>query len=309
MNVDDWQKRLEENFSTNGIVGSSLLRVVEQEKNYGDYFVKTYHGHSILSSSFQGFYIETIEKTLEWIASCGWPKKADNYPPTLLYYVVMFRRFRASENLLLRGYPLDGYALLRDLKDRAILMGGIAQNITTLLSVFGYEGLKTLTERNAKDLQKNRRKEEHRVLKRMIRCESDLPIETIQELEKWEVLFHEEVHGSKFSFFFELDELMKSTTPLTVGPKPIVSAIAMYMNRAVEIAWLLERLLPYLQPAENSFGSEWHTKHKILDDSFRYAEESLGDLGKKIGDAFIVFVDKKFSFKQPFFYFEANGKG
>jgi hypothetical protein len=83
----------------------------------------------------------------------------------------------------------------------------------------------------------------------------------------------------------------------------------MYMNRACEVAWLITRLFPYLQVEENAFGDKWRARHEILDDSFRHMQLGLSELGKKIGDAFIKFVDTNFAFKKPFHYFEANGTG
>jgi len=122
------------------------------------------------------------------------------------------------------------------------------------------------------------------------------------------MFFHEEVHGANSSLFSEMGNWRGGITP-SVVPKPNMQGLTMYMNRICEIAWLITRLLPYLQLEENAFGEEWHRKHDILDDSFRHVQESMSASGKKIGDAFIEFVDKKFSFKKPFYYFEADGRG
>lgn len=309
MDVTEWQKCLEDNFTINGVIGGNLLEVLDRERTCGKYFTNTFHGQSILIDSFQSFYIETIRNALHWVAKHGWPDGAENYAPILLFYVTMFRRFRACENLLLKGYPLDGYALLRDLKDRAILLAGVAHNITTLPSFFGYGGAKALTDEDWKKAKKDRKAEERRLLNRIIRKQSGLPAEIMKELEIWEQLFHEEVHGSKLSFSIELGDWIKGTATPSIGPSPKEAAMAMYMNRVSEVAWLLVRLFPYLQPAENAFDGEWHRKHKILDESFRYAQQGLSSLGKRIGEAFIRFVHEKFSFKEPFYYVEANGSG
>lgn len=237
----------------------------------------------------------------------GWPKGCNNYSSILLYYIVLFRSFRACENLLLRGYPFDGYALLRNLKDRTIFLAGIAHNITTLPSILGFDGSIPITVDNKKKLTKSCKTEEFRVLNRIIRKKSGLPPQIIKELDNWEQLFHYEVHGSKFTFFNELGDWLKSGNPPSIGPTAKESNMVLYMNRCVEIAWLIVRLLPYILPEENAFGNRWNEKHKILDESFRYAENALAEGGKKIGDAFIIFVDKKFNFKEPFYYFEANG--
>lgn len=309
MNVAEWQKRIEDNFTVNGVIGGRLLEVLDLEKACGDYFARTFHGQSVLIDSFQSFYIESIEDALQWVAVHGWPTRCENYAPILVYYVTMFRRFRACENLLLKGYPLDGYALLRDLKDRAVLLAGVAKNMTTLPSLLGYASAGVLTDDARRKAKKDRKAEERRVVSKFIRKESGLPEEIIKDLEKWEQLFHEEVHGSKLSFATELGDWIRGTAGLSIGPRPKEEPMAMYMNRAVEVAWLLVRLLPYVQLKENAFGAEWHRRHSILDESCRHAQLGLSRLGKRIGDAFIRFVEVKFSFKDPFYYFEATGSG
>lgn len=81
----------------------------------------------------------------------------------------------------------------------------------------------------------------------------------------------------------------------------------MYINRSSELGWMVTRLLPYLQVTENAFGDEWRRTREILEDSFRYMVESLGNLGKRQGASFIAMMDDKFAFEQPFYYFDADG--
>ena len=309
MDVAEWQERLEKHFTVNDLVGGNLSEVIDLEHAYGQYFIDNFHGQSVLIDSFQSFYIETLRRTLKWVAENGWPKECETYSAMFLYFVVLFRRFRACEILLLKGYPLDGYSLLRNLKDSTILLAGIAHNMTTFTSILGKADPGTLTDEYWKKMKNDRKDEERRVLSRMIRKDSGLPTEVIAELEIWEQLFHEEVHGSKLTFSIEMKEWIRGETPLSIGPSPRELSTALYMNRTTEIAWLLVRLLPYLQPVEKAFGNEWHRKHQILDDSFRYASQELSKSGKNIGDAFIKFVDEKFFFRTPFYYVEANGSG
>jgi hypothetical protein len=262
----------------------------------------------VLMDSFQSFYIETIRSAQGWVTQHGWPK-AEYYAPIFFLYVTCFRSFRACENLLTSGYPFDGYALLRDIKDRAIQMCGIAHNFTSFPAIYGYGGKKVITDADWKRIKESRKKEESRICGLIIRKQSKFPPEILEELAGWEQMFHEEMHGSKFTFFGEGGDWMRGEAPLSIGPVPKNSSIAMYMNRAVEVAWLFVRLLPYLQPVEAAFGAGWKEKHTVLDDSFRVSEEGLRDLGKKIGSAFIFLVDQKFSFPNDFHYFEADGSG
>lgn len=309
MDVAKWQKRLENNFTEYGVVGGHLLKIIEMEKAYGAFYAKTFRGQSVLIDAFQSFYIETIRSVQGWVANHGWPKEYENYALIFLLYVTTFRSFRACENLLTSGYPLDGYALLRDLKDRAILVCGIAHNLTSFPAIYGYSGKKAITDAIWRRIKEDRKKEERRIFNLIIRKHSNLPPHILEELAGWEQMFHEEVHGSKFTFFGEGGDWMRGKAQLSIGPVPRESSIALYMNRVVEVAWLLVRLFPYLQPTEGAFGPRWKEKHAILDDSLRFAEQGLSDIGKKIADAFIYFVNEKFSFADGFHYFEADGTG
>lgn len=309
MNISEWQKRLVENFSMNGIVGGNLLEIQNFENSYGEYYIKTFHGQNILIDSFQSFFKETLDSGFNWISKYDWPKNCPYYPLIFLYYIILFRSYRACENLLLKGYPLDGYALLRDLKDRVVFLAGIAHNITSFSLIHGYGGQYEVSQENywAK-IKPITKKEELRVLNRILRKESGLPEHLKLELKLWENLFHEEVHGSKFSFFQEIGNWIEHKN-ISIGPRPQESSMAMYMNRSAEIGWLIVKLLPYLQPTESAFGDNWGKKYKILDESFRYAIQGLSKAGKRIADAFIFLVDSKFHFPETFHYFEADGKG
>jgi len=257
MDVSEWQKRLSDNFSENDIVGYKLLKIIEQENLCGQHFVKSYIGQDILMHSFQNFFIETLERSFNWVSKNGWPQKSESYAPIMIYFLIMFRRLRACENLMLKGYPLDGYALLRDLKDRAILLAGIAHNMTTLSKIL-YSKDFTSHEGWIKS-KRDRKNEEFRIRNRILGKESGLPIEIIRELGRWEQLFNEEVHGSKFSLFFELGDLLKNRNIPTIGPESN-KYIAMYMNRVCEISWIILHLLQYLQPNRDAFDSEWQHK-------------------------------------------------
>ncbi len=91
------------------------------------------------------------------------------------------------------------------------------------------------------------------------------------------------------------------------GPTFHEQAFSVYMSLSAELGWLILRLLPYLQKDENAFGEGWRVKYAVLDDSFRFMVRGLTEIGKKFGEAFITLVDEKFSFRQPFHYFEADG--
>ena len=307
MTTPEWQRQLAEHFTVNGLIGGSLQSVFSEEEALGRQVVERFYGQNVLIDSFQSFYIDTLNFAISRVADTGWPDNMPNYPLTLAWFSNLFRRYRAGEVLFIKGYPLDGYALMRDIKDRTVMSAGIADNMTTFPRVFG--GL-TLANGDREDYEKksteSRRKEERRVTNLIVGKGSGLSSDIQRELKRWEELFHREVHGGFLSLVQEMDALTRGVAP-TIGPTFDTASFAMYMNRSAEIGWLIVRLLPFLQMSENAFGEEWHVKHSVLDDSFRFMVQGLSSLGKTIGDAFTTLVDKKFSFKQPFHYFEADG--
>jgi hypothetical protein len=330
MDIDQRQKRLKENFRVNGVVGGGLRQIFAQEEACSEHFIKTFPRRCVVANSFQGFFLETVQKSREWVTVHGWPVEAPNYQPVLFYYVFTFRRFRECENLLLKGYPFEGLALLRDLKDQAILICAMAHNITTFPRLFGCAEDDVLKNKEQKSSQreretgqekvpeylirfrkdrKNRKKEERCIKERILGKNSGFPEDILVELSLWEDLFNEAVHGSRQSFVVENDLWSRGFPPASIGPIPSDSAFLWYGLRASEVAWLLTRLLPFLEPSQDSFGPDWHRRYSILDDEFRYELNEFVRAGKKIGEAFIALVDEKFSFKQPFHYFEADGSG
>jgi hypothetical protein len=69
------------------------------------------------------------------------------------------------------------------------------------------------------------------------------------------------------------------------------------MNRYVEVAWMVHRLLPAIQPPEAPLVGEWPEKWAILDDSFEVLLTSITEeCAKKFGVAVVEFVKSKFPF-------------
>jgi hypothetical protein len=72
---------------------------------------------------------------------------------------------------------------------------------------------------------------------------------------------------------------------------------ALHMNRFVEIAWIVHRLLPAIQPPEAPLVGDWPKKWAILDDSFEVVLTSITEeCEKKFGIAVIEFVKSKLPF-------------
>ena len=90
---------------------------------------------------------------------------------------------------------------------------------------------------------------------------------------------------------------MRGSGPLHLLPRYEESAWVLYMCRFTEIAWMLHRLLPTLQPIDHPFGDAWAHKWRVLDQSFAECVSGLSEqLGKPIGNAHVELVEMKFPF-------------
>jgi|SRR5579872_934457 len=80
MSVAEWQKRLADTFTVNGLVGGHLLITDEAENNVSNHLLRKFHGQDVLLSSFQSFFIETLLLANMKVKAHGWPKNGPNYP-------------------------------------------------------------------------------------------------------------------------------------------------------------------------------------------------------------------------------------
>lgn len=306
MNVSECIDRLEKTFSEKGVTGNSLLGVIEAEKDYKPFIIKTFHGYLVLTDSFLSFFFDTLKLAEAQFRTRAARIITNHYPFVLWIFSTVFRKFRAAENLLLCGYSLSGYGLLRDLKDQAIILGAIGNNITTYPKISGVqqneEEIKTDLAK-LHDIKKGRKFEENKVFNQMIRSQSGLSNDCRKELELWENLFHVEVHGSRLSVAYEFENWIKGKNNLPIIPKPTLDKNSMYINRSNEIGWMLLRTLPVLQLSAGAFGLDWSKKWNVLDESFRVSVNRLAQAGKKIGSAIICLIDSKFSFQPEETYY------
>jgi hypothetical protein len=215
-------------------------------------------------------------------------------------YVTSLRKLRAATLTTTHGYFGIGYSLLRDVKDRTIHLSAIFQHITTYPDLMGVS-TKHPEKATKEELRNLRRKHrittEKTVVDQFVGNSSALDKEDIFELDRWVNLFDREVHGSFLSGSLAALDWVQGNQPLQFL-RAAENMEVMFANRYNEVSWMFHRLLPNLQWGDSGFGQEWAEKWNILDESFWQMEHGLGagQLGKKIADSFIRFIDLKFPF-------------
>lgn len=302
-----WQDRLHEAFGYNRVLGGKfLLRTMHLEETVGQLFVQKYIGHRLLTDAFLDFFAETLQTQLAFHSHHGWPSNEPNYALTFLMYLTTFRTVRATEVLSVHGYPLQGYALQRSIKDQVFILCAIANNMMGFNEMFGWqEGLTlgaTRTKANRK-IAANRMKTERKIRSVIIGKESGLSEETKDELLNWDLLFNVETHRGLFTLFNTLDNALKGKLDV-VGPSPDEKNDAMFINRSNELNWMILRLIPCIRRSEVIWGDEWTKKWDLLEESFRMMNEGFVDLGKKIPLAHLEMIEMKFKFGSDHYYIE-----
>lgn len=291
MDVSRWQKRLVDNFSANGLVGARVQIILDAEAEHAAVYATKFSGQMTLGESFKDFCLETFELLNRVVAMQREVTVTHHYADFVGRHTMNFRGLRAAELLCHLGYPMQGYSLLRNLFEQAVLMSAVMQKLTSIEAIEGVaKGI------DPSKLKWDRIKEEKRIFGLMHGANSGLSAETVTELARWDDLFDLEVHGSRLSKI-ETMHWLRGRTSLAFVPQFNEKALALFMNRINEISWMLLRILPSLQPGPLTFGHDWTTKWMVLDESFKEAVASLGiELGKKIAPAIIELVETKFPF-------------
>lgn len=309
IDVEAWQTRLEQTFQEDGISGLQIAEIALKETAYGKYVRERFNGYRTLAESFQTFFYDTLAHTLNQYRYENATKEAPYHCLYLVSQLTVFRSIRAAENLLYRGYPLDGLSLLRDIKDRAVFFAAWISGFTSWRKLYATDRLPAKDDTSIEASRAWRRaveREENRILKLMLRENSDFEEPVKSDLQRWEDFFNLELHGSRFTTVQEFGGWMKREESVSVAPVPKDRSVAGYCNHAAEVIWMLHRTLPFLQLMEGTFGNTWTEKWTVLDDSFRLYQLSFEEQGNSIATAVRAFIDRRFQFTPATIYIERN---
>ena len=124
-------------FSYEGVLGNRYLGpAMDLEKETGNVFVETYHGHRVLTDSFLEFFGETLIQQIALNNKVGWPNNEENYATCLMMYLTMYRSVRAAEVASVNAYPLQGYIIQRTIKDQAFVLCAAATGLASFGEAF-----------------------------------------------------------------------------------------------------------------------------------------------------------------------------
>lgn len=294
LTVSEFQHRLEQISEYDG-VAFGRLRLISEEEQKHDLSASKFKGYLALSNAFKCFFLESVEILNRDIRPKVSTPLSEFYPQFLPRLSQAFRTLCGSEKISIAGYPYHGYILLRNEFDNLVLVSAALQGFTDFYTILGIHPDNSYDEKKAKRIRKNN---EYEMKRLMMGTKSGLAPDTVEQLGKIDEMFDFETHGAKLSLTGSMD-FMKGNAPLPILPRYEEKVSGLFMNRYCEVAWMMHKLVPMIQPPEMSLGQDWKSKWIVVDESFRYIVESLTRENQlPIGDALVEFIDKKFPFNE-----------
>jgi hypothetical protein len=220
-----------------------------------------YKGYDALAIAFMRLFLETIPAfNTEIVPNVARLTTAQHHL-FVERLVHAFLTLRAARTTAHGGYPLQAFTLLRNIYDDCLLVSAVVQGLAT------FEELAGVKPNEAFDydrMRKNRMAVERQVRTKMDGAESGLPSELRDHLKMMDRMYDMETHGGRVSTAYNKDWLLGSA-PLSVVPVFKEDAAALFINRYLESAWLVHRLLPLIQLPGTSLPKEWGSKWRVVD--------------------------------------------
>jgi hypothetical protein len=283
---------LEEISAQNGRPFARAHLLFDTEEAHSQEVLK-YKGYLALSDAFKCFYLESVEAFNTEIRPQVRDQLSEFFGMLVPRISHSFLTLCGAERIAIRGYPYQGYTLIRNVFDTLVLTSAALQRVVDFYSIEGVVPGQTLDRHQARQLRK---RTEIAAREQMTGSQSGLTDQALSEIGVWDSLFDLETHGARLSSTHAVP-WMKKEGPLAVLPRFEEMAWALYMNRYIEVSWMLHRIIPTIQPPGVPFSERWRNKWDILDLSFRESVSALTEqMHKPIGAALVELVDKKFPF-------------
>ncbi len=109
MSDPNWLNELADAFDDDGTIGGRLFPLIGAENSHAAFVATRFHGYQILSDSFFSFFLTTINTAAEQLASMPEEDHPAWYRDIFVTFAASFKLFRATEHLLLKGYPTVGF--------------------------------------------------------------------------------------------------------------------------------------------------------------------------------------------------------
>lgn len=299
MDIQEWNDRLEGAFISDPVAYNAVATILDKENKHKLQSISALRGHTLLSESLQSFLLQTFNELTASDSSTNSSKRT--YTLFTFEFTQILRTIRQCEILLHHGYPMASYMLLRNLRDRVLLLCAVGNKLSSYAEIYGidlnFSG--SIDDNEFEEIRKRSFAEEKRIFDVLLRKSQDLGTHK-DALIKWDRQFNSEVHLQKVSQAQYLLSPPNQQGGIPLYPVYSEESCAAYVNRSVELGWMVTRLLPLMQSQPNSFSRTWVQKWRILDDSFRISNQAHQTVGKsgltELSLAVEFFVNHRFDF-------------
>jgi hypothetical protein len=273
----------------NAISFKGDLDILERAEDVFSERMETFRGYDALAIAFMRFFLDTVPASDKQIEQTVTKPITGEHLLFLNTLVHSFVSLRAARTMAHSGYPLQAFTLLRNIYDDCLLASAVVQGLTTFDELAGAKPNETL---DFNRMRKNRKLAERKVRAKMEGADSGLSSDVRDHLKKMDQMYDMETHGGRLSMAFNL--LVRAH--LSVVPVFREDEVTLYLNRYLETAWMVHRLLPLGQLVDAAPSKEWGSKWRVIDESFNYVVMSLYALGKPFFKSVCEFVAIKFPF-------------
>ena len=284
--AEEWLSRILEAFK--GPTGMSSERVFglgEIEKQHTASLFKLNGGYAALMDAFPDLYVQTLEEF------CEHPQRPTPYVRTI--FLATFWRFRAAYIIFWKGYYFDAASLLRAIFENILFYGAVMNGVLSETALFDVPefGAALPQRKKEKIAAKHQRDIARLVQARMIGSDSGLSLPVQEGLRKILGLLHSHVHRAESNIVSILMHGIRGDAVPLIPPVDIDKA-SIFNNSSVFAGWAMTRLLPFLSEPK-LFSSNWHSRYRVLDESFA---QFMAGFDRDFARTVESFIEQKMTF-------------
>jgi hypothetical protein len=266
--------------------------IVDAEQQYAAEATNQFQGLVAVSNAFRSFIGDTVV-----LLNGPWASHASSVPFLhtwlMLRLTQNFQWLCAAEQQALVGYPWPAFSEVRNIFDSAIVSAAVIQGFASMDDADGTTPGKPI---DPAEIRRKRVATERIVNDKMTGANSGLSPETLDLLKIIDRMFDWETHGQRHSAAQQLGWLQRKG-PLRFVPQFEEMFFAPFLNRYLETAWMVHRLVPLMRPHTAALSAEWTDKWNIINVFLQTCVGSLvSRTGRPVGRGIVELVTTKFPF-------------
>ena len=257
----------------------------EIEKQHAAALFELNSGYAVLMDAFLDLFYQTMEEF------CEHPQRSTPYIRTL--FLATFWRFRAAYIIFWKGYYFDAASLLRAVFENILYYGAVMNGVLSETALFDVPEFDATLPKKRKEKIARKHQAEIATLvqSHMIGDKSGLPEAVKDGLRTILGLLHSHVHRGESNIVSILMQGHRGEA-IPLIPTVDINKASIFNNSSVFAGWAMTRLLPFLSDPR-LFSANWHSRHKVIDESFA---QFMADFDRDFARTIECFIERKMTF-------------